>query len=159
MVLGVAYLIFFFWVNGLNCWDKRRPCLHLFISCWRRALWSMSVLTTSWSLFFIRDGRRISRRWRLMKCKVTVIVWFLVFWVALSVAIYPKFIPWSLELIRSKSFCRSTFEGDIGWLCGWEFWTPNSVYCFYYFWTDRLELLPYFIGITWWSVNIYIVCL
>ena len=31
MVLGVAYLIFF--LSGLNCWDKRRPCLHLFISC------------------------------------------------------------------------------------------------------------------------------
>lgn len=32
MVLGVAYLIFFL-SERLNCWDKRRPCLHLFISC------------------------------------------------------------------------------------------------------------------------------
>ncbi|MFR8080890.1 MAG: hypothetical protein ACLU6Z_04095 [Odoribacter splanchnicus] len=61
------------------------------------------------------------------------------FLIALSVAIYPKFIlliAWASGLVLSG---RSTLKDIVALWLGID---AGSVYCFYYFWTDRLELLP-----------------
>ena len=63
------------------------------------------------------------------------------FLIALSVAIYPKFIlliAWAFGVLFFSG--RSTLKDIVALWLG--ILTPVLFIAFYYFWTDRLELLP-----------------